>query len=189
MEALKQRILKEGIVAEDNILKVDSFLNHQVDPSLMHEIAKEFRRLFADTNPTKILTAEASGIPIAMALSFEMNLPMLYAKKSKSNSLDGEVFHREIYSYTRGETVDIIVAKKFLTPDERILIVDDFLAQGRAILGLVEIVRQSGAYLCGCGIVVEKGFQSGGRTLRDRGVNLKSLAVLDRMNEDGVVFR
>ena len=189
MELLKQRILAEGRVKAGNILKVDSFLNHQMDIELFNEIGKEFRRLYAGDNVTKILTLEASGIGLAVitAQHFD-NCPVIFAKKTKSKNLDGALYLSQVTSFTRGPTSDIQVAKRFISPEDRILIIDDFLATGAALMGLTDIVRQSGATLVGCGLLIEKGFQEGGRLLRERGVRVESLAIIKAFEGDHVVF-
>ena len=181
MEELKQRILKDGKVKEGNVLKVDSFLNHQMDIRLLDEIGKEFRRRFAGEKINKILTIEASGIGIAVAAAPHFDYaPVVFAKKSKSKNLDGELYTAQVTSFTRGTTFDVQVSKKYLQPGDRVLIIDDFLAKGQALLGLLDIVAQSGAEAVGCGIVIEKGFQEGGKMLRERGVRLESLAIIDK---------
>ena len=189
MELLKQRILRDGTVKQGGILKVDSFLNHQIDIELMGEIGKEFRRLFGGSRVTKILTIEASGIGIACIAAQYFHVPVVFAKKAKSQNVDGEMFTSKVHSFTYDRSYDIMASKKFLHPDDSILIIDDFLAKGNAMLGLIDIVGQAGAELVGAGIVIEKGFQEGGRILRERGVNLRSLAIIARMSEsEGVVF-
>ncbi|MDR0469513.1 MAG: xanthine phosphoribosyltransferase [Peptococcaceae bacterium] len=189
MELLKERILKEGSVKAGNILKVDSFLNHQLDIGLFHDIGKEFKRLFANDGVNKILTLEASGIGIAVitALHFDY-CPVIFAKKTQSKNLDGDLFIAQVTSFTRGLTYDIQVAKKYILSGDRILIVDDFLATGSALLGMAEIVEQSEAVLVGCGIVIEKGFQEGGTLLRDKGVRVESLAIIKAFDGDQVIF-
>ena len=190
MELLKERIRRDGHVKPGNIIKVDSFLNHQIDVALMNEIGREFRRLFADQPVTKILTIEASGIGIAaIAAQHFNNAPVVFAKKTKSKNLDGELYVSQVESFTRGITYDIEVSKKFISPEDCVLILDDFLAKGKALLGLLDILKQSGARLAGCGIVIEKGFQDGGTVLRERGVRLESLAIIERADENGFVFR
>lgn len=187
MELLKQRILKDGKVKEGGVLKVDSFLNHQMDVVLINEIGREFRRRFAGENVTKILTIEASGIGIAvLAAQHFDNVPVVFAKKSKSKNLDGELYISQVESFTKGTVSEIQVSKKFVGPQDTVLIIDDFLAKGKALMGLLDIVRQSGAKLAGCGIVIEKGFQEGGQLLRSQGIRLESLAIIDSM-EDGVI--
>ncbi len=190
MELLKQRIIKDGRIKPGNIVKVNSFLNHQMDVVLLGEIGEEFARRFADQPVTKILTIEASGIGIAAIAALHFgNVPVVFAKKAKSKNLDGELYLSQVESFTHGTVSEIQVSKKFITRDDCVLILDDFLARGRALLGLIDIVKQSGASLAGCGIVIEKGFQEGGQTLRDMGVRLESLAIIDRADENGFVFR
>ncbi|MDR1192955.1 MAG: xanthine phosphoribosyltransferase [Peptococcaceae bacterium] len=189
MELLKERIRLEGRVKAGNILKVDSFLNHQMDIALFHEIGKEFRRLFAGETITKILTLEASGIGLAVVAAQHFgNCPVIFAKKTQSKNLDGDLYLARVTSYTRGTVTDIQVSKKYLGPADNLLIIDDFLATGAALLGLVEIARQSGARLVGCGIVIEKGFQQGGALLRDKGIRVESLAVIQAFDGDRVIF-
>ena len=192
MEILKQRILKDGKVKEGNVLKVDSFLNHQMDIRLLDEIGREFRRRFAGEEINKILTIEASGIGIAVAAAPHFDYaPVVFAKKSKSKNLDGELYTSQVTSFTRGTTFDVQVSKKYLNPGDRVLIIDDFLANGCALEGLIDIVRQSGAIVEGVGVAVEKGFQGGGDKLRKAGYNLHSLAIIDKMDAktNTVVFR
>lgn len=190
MELLKQRILKDGKIKEGNVLKVDSFLNHCMDITLIQEIGKEFRRLFPDPAINKILTIEASGIGIAaITAQYFGNADLVFAKKTKSKNLDGELYTVPVISYTRGTQFDVQVAKRYLTPEDNVLIIDDFLAHGQALQGLMEIVRQSGARLAGCGIVIEKGFQDGGRILREQGANLQSLAIIDSIENGVITFR
>ena len=167
MELLKQRILQDGHATEDDVLKVDSFLNHQMDIALLNEIGKEFRRRFEGEPVTKILTIEASGIGIAaIAAQHFGNVPVVFAKKTKSRNLDGALYTAQVKSFTKGIDYEIQVSQKFIGPDDCVLVLDDFLAKGQALKGLLKIVRESGAKLAGCGIVIEKGFQEGGRALR-----------------------
>ena len=190
MELLKERILRDGKVKEGGILKVDSFLNHRMDISLLQEIGKEFRRLFPQKEINKILTIEASGIGIAaITAQYFGNADVVFAKKTKSKNLDGELYSVPVESYTRGTRFEEEKKKKFLDEKDCILIIDDFLAHGQALKGLMEIVRQSGAALAGCGIVIEKGFQDGGRILREQGVNLQSLAIIDSIEGGKITFR
>lgn len=190
MQLLKERILKDGNVKTGNVLKVDSFLNHQIDINLLNELGKEFKRIYNDSPVNKILTIEASGIGIACIAAQYFNVPVVFAKKSQSKNIDGEVFTSEVKSYTYNKTYDIIVSKKFLKPDDNILIIDDFLANGCALEGLAKIVNISGAKLVGAGIVIEKGFQPGGEILRRKGIRVESLAIIDSMDENkGIVFR
>lgn len=189
MQLLIDRIRKDGNVAPGGVLKVDSFLNHQIDIDLYNEIGKEFKRLFADVQVDKILTVEASGIGIACIAAQYFGVPVVFAKKSKSKNIEGGVFSSPVHSFTHGKTYDVMVSVKFLHPDEHILILDDFLANGKAALGLIDIVHQAGASVSGVGIVIEKGFQRGGAQLREMGINLKSLAVIESMDDDGnIVF-
>ncbi len=191
MELLEKRIQKDGVVKAGNVLKVDSFLNHQIDIDLMNEIGKEFKRIFADEKITKILTVEASGIAIAAIVAQYFNVPVVFAKKSQSINLDGSVYTSKIESYTHKRVYDVIVSKKYLHPEDRILIVDDFLANGCAADGLIDIIKESGATLCGVGIIIEKGFQDGGKRLRERGVRVESLAIVESMDDTTgeIIFR
>ncbi len=190
MHILKQRILKDGIVKEGNVLKVDSFLNHQMDVKLFAEIGKEFKKRFNGCEINKILTIEASGIGIACIAAQEFDCPVIFAKKTQSKNIEGEVLTAPVTSYTKGVTYDVIVSKKFLDKGDKVLIIDDFLANGCALMGLIDIVNSSGAELVGAGIVIEKGFQVGGKIIRDKGVKLESLAIIDSMDvNDGIKFR
>lgn len=191
MNFLEERITKDGVVKEGNILKVDSFLNHQMDISLMEEIGKEFYRRFSHKPITKVLTIEASGIAIAYPVAKEFGVPMIFAKKSKSINLDGEMYVAEVVSFTHKNRNQIIVSKKFLNSDDHVLIIDDFLANGCALEGLISIVKEAGATVEGLGIAVEKGFQVGGKNLREAGYQLESLAIVDDMNaaEGTITFR
>lgn len=190
MELLKDKIRKDGIVKEGNILKVDSFLNHQMDVKLFAEIAKEFKKRFADTEITKILTIEASGIGIACIVAMYFDVPVVFAKKTKTKNIAGDVYKTQVQSFTHGRVYDVIVSKDFLKPDDKVLVIDDFLASGCALLGLSELIKESGATLQGAGIVIEKGFQVGGKLLRDKGIRVESLAIVESMDvETGVVFK
>ena len=192
MQLLKDRIKKDGIVKPGNVLKVDSFLNHQIDVQLLDEIGKEFHRLFADKQITKILTIEASGIAVACAAAAHFkNIPVVFAKKAQSINLDGESYTTKIESFTHKKVYDVIVSKKYIKPDDRILIIDDFLANGCALLGLIDLVKSAGASVEGIGIVIEKGFQSGGKTIREMGLDLQSLAIIDEMDSEtgSIIFR
>ena len=190
MELLKQRILQDGKVKEGGVLKVDSFLNHRMDISLLQEIGREFRRRFPQPEINKILTIEASGIGIAaITAQYFNNADVVFAKKTKSKNLDGELYTVPVRSYTRGELFEVQVAKRYLVENDCVLVIDDFLAHGQALKGLMEIVRQSGAKLAGCGIVIEKGFQNGGEHLRQQGVNLQSLAIVDSIENGIITFR
>lgn len=188
MDLLKERILRDGTVRPGNILKVDSFLNHQMDIDLLNEIGKEFYRIFGQENITRILTIEASGIGIACIAAQHFHVPVVFAKKSQSKNLDGDLYTTKVVSYTHKKTYDVIVSKKFLKPEDRVLILDDFLANGCAVEGLLDLLDQAGASCAGVGIVIEKGFQEGGRALRARGVNLHSLAIIDSMTDDSLCF-
>ena len=182
MQLLQDRIRKDGIVKAGNVLKVDNFLNHQVDIDLLNEMGKEFYRLFGDLPINKILTIEASGIGIACIAAQHFNVPVVFAKKSQSINLDGEMYVAEVESFTHKCINHVIVAKKFLTPEDHVLIIDDFLANGCALQGLIQIVQSAGATVEGIGIAIEKGFQSGGRIIRNLGFQLESLAIVDGMD-------
>ena len=183
MRLLEERIQKDGIVREGNVLKVDSFLNHQMDIKLFREIGKEFKRLFANEEITKILTIEASGIGIACIVAEFFDVPVVFAKKSKSKNIAGAVYTSKVESFTHNKVYDVIVSKKFLTKEDKVLLIDDFLANGNALKGLIEIVKSAGAELIGAAIVIEKGFQKGGADLRAQGVHLESLAIVDSMDD------
>ena len=191
MNCVEERILKDGIIKTGNILKVDSFLNHQIDVALLDEIAREFRRRFAGSTITKVLTIEASGIAIACAVARELGVPVVFAKKAKSVNLDGEVYVAEVESFTHKKTNQVIVSKKYLSETDHVLIVDDFLANGCALQGLISLVDAAGAEVVGCGIVIEKGFQEGGHRIRNLGFHLESLAIIDSMDAEtgNVTFR
>ena len=189
MQLLEERIRKDGIVKPGNILKVDSFLNHQMDIPFINELGKEFKRRFADAPITKILTIEASGIGIACLVAQHFNVPVVFAKKAQSLNLDGEIYCTKVQSFTHKRVYDVILSKKFLSAEDHVLIIDDFLANGCALQGLMEIVKESGAVLEGAGIVIEKGFQNGGDSLRDQGIRVESLAIVDSMTDDSVSFR
>jgi xanthine phosphoribosyltransferase len=189
MDSLKKKILEEGEVYEGNILKVDCFLNHQIDCVFL--VGKEFHRLFKDEGVNKILTIEASGIAIGAMVAQEFGCPLVFAKKTKTKNIAGDVYTTKVESFTHGTTYDIMVSKKFLGKGDRVLIVDDFLAVGNALKGLIEIVNESGAELAGCGTVIEKGYQHGGDELRAKGIKVESLAIVESMNHETgeVVFR
>ena len=191
MNFVEERIVREGVVKEGNVLKVDHFLNHQLDVQLLDEIGREFKRRFASERITKVLTIETSGIAIACSVARELGVPVVFAKKAKTVNLDGEMYVAEIESFTHKKTNQVIVAKKFLSENDSILIVDDFLANGCALQGLISIVVSSGAEVAGCGIVIEKGFQEGGDRLRNLGFHLESLAIVDAMDATTgeIVFR
>ena len=183
MQLLEERILKDGIVKPGNVLKVDSFLNHQMDIAFINELGKEFQRRFADAPITKILTIEASGIGIACVAAQHFHVPVVFAKKSQSVNIDGEVYSTKIESFTHKRVYDVIVSKKFLHPEDHILIIDDFLANGCALEGLIDIVNKAGASVEGVGIAVEKGFQKGGDLIRSKGIRVESLAIVESMDD------
>ena len=191
MKLLEDGIRKDGIIREGNVLKVDSFINHQMDIKLFEEMAKEWKRLFADKKINKILTIEASGIGIAAIVAREFNVPVVFAKKSKSINLDDNNFSTKIQSFTHSKIYDVIVSKKFLSPEDHILIIDDFLANGCALLGLTDLVESAGATVEGIGIAIEKGFQQGGKIIREKGYQLESLAIVESMNaaDNTITFR
>lgn len=190
MKALKERIMKDGKIKEGNVLKVDSFLNHQLDIQLFEQMGEEFKRRFADQKVTKILTIEASGIAIACIAARYFNVSVVFAKKSKTKNIAGEVYTSKVESFTHGKVYDIIVSKDFLNPEDHVLIIDDFLANGQALLGLAKLVKDAGATLVGAGIAIEKGFQQGGKLIRESGIRVESLAIIDSMSvENGIVFR
>ena len=182
MKLLEERIRKDGIIAEGGVLKVDSFLNHLMDVKLFHEMGLEFKRLFKDKPINKILTIEASGIGIACVVAECFDVPVLFAKKSQSINLSGEVYATKVQSFTHKRVYDVVVSKKFIGPEDHVLIIDDFLANGCALQGLIELVQDAGATVEGIGICVEKGFQEGGRIIRASGIQLESLAIVDAMD-------
>jgi len=188
LELLKQRILEDGYLIGDNILKVDSFLNHQLDPRLIKEIGREFARRFSDETITRILTVEASGIAVALMVGLELGVPVVFAKKKQPSTFVEDIYSAEVFSFTKQERVSICVSKQYLNPGERILIIDDFLAMGAASKGLVSIVEQAGAALAGVGIVIEKAFQPGGQELRAKGIRVESLARIDSFLEGKIIF-
>lgn len=191
MQLLEERIRRDGVVKPGGVLKVDSFLNHQIDVRLLDSMGAEFKRLFADVPVTKILTIEASGIGIACIVARHFDVPVVFAKKAQSINLDGEMLSTRIQSFTHGKVFDVIVAKKFVSPDDHVLIIDDFLANGCALNGLIGIVEAAGATVEGIGIAIEKGFQTGGADLRSRGYRLESLAIVDDMDPEtgSITFR
>ncbi|MBQ4110622.1 MAG: xanthine phosphoribosyltransferase [Clostridia bacterium] len=184
MNFLEERILKDGIIKKGNVLKVDSFLNHQMDINLLDEIGKEFKRRFSDTEITKILTIESSGIAIACAAARYFEAPVLFAKKSKSINIDGDMYVAEVESFTHKCKNQVIVSKSFLKENDKVLIIDDFLANGCALQGLISITEEAGATVEGIGIAIEKGFQIGGTVIRNLGYRLESLAIVDEMNDE-----
>ena len=191
MQLLKDRIRKDGKIKEGNVLKVDSFLNHQMDVKLFQEIGKEFKRRFPDEEIRKILTIEASGIGIACVAAEVFDVPVVFAKKTQTKNIAGDVYTTKVESFTHGRVYDIIVSKEFLGKGDKVLLIDDFLANGKALEGLAELVTKSGAELVGAGVVIEKGFQVGGDIIRSKGIHLESLAIVESMDEKTgeVVFR
>ena len=189
MQQLKERILREGRVLPGNIVKVDGFLNHRVDTALMGDIADEFARYFDTDNITMVLTAEASGIALATVCAQKYGVPMVFAKKAKSDNIEGGLYQSDIFSYTYKKKVTLIVAQEWLGPDDKVLIIDDFMAKGYAMRGLIDIVQKAGAQLMGIGIAVEKGFQDGGDSLRREGYDGHSLAIIDAVDGGKIVFR
>lgn len=191
MKLLEDRIRRDGVVKEENVLKVDRFLNHQMDIELFQEIGKEFKRRFANENVNKILTIEASGIGIACIAAESFHVPVVFAKKTQTKNIAGEVYTTQVESFTHGRIYDIIVSKEFLGKGDRVLLIDDFLANGKALEGLAQLVQDSGAELVGAGVVIEKGFQRGGDAIRAKGIHLESLAIVESMNDKTgeIVFR
>ena len=191
MELLKERIRRDGIVKPGNVLKVDSFLNHQMDIDLINEVGKEFKKRFDHCPITKILTIEASGIGIACIVAQYFDVPVVFAKKTQTKNIAGDVYTTKVESFTHGRVYDIIVSKEFLGKGDKVLLIDDFLANGKALEGLAELVTKSGAELVGAGVVIEKGFQVGGDIIRSKGIHLESLAIVESMDEKTgeVVFR
>jgi len=189
MELLKRRIRQDGIVKGNDVLKVDGFLNHQMDVALFEEIGREFHRRFADCGVNKILTIEASGIGIACITAQSFRCPVVFAKKSQTKNIAGEVYRTQVESFTHGRVYDVIVSKQYLGPEDRVLIIDDFLANGAALEGLIDLVRQAGAQLAGAGVVIEKAFQPGGDRIRAKGIRVEALARIKSMSEEtGVEF-
>ena len=189
MQELKDRIVKEGKVLPGNIIKVDGFLNHRVDTAFMEELADEFARYFDVSKITMVLTAEASGIALATICANKYGVPMVFAKKAKSDNIEGGLYQSDIFSYTYKKKVTLLVSKEWLSADDKVLIIDDFMANGEAMRGLCDIVNAAGATLVGIGCAVEKGFQGGGDRLRAAGVNLKSLAIIESAEPGNIVFR
>ena len=189
MKLLEQRIVSDGIIGAGNVLKVDSFLNHQMDVEFLNKLAEEFYRLYNDCGVNKILTIEASGIGIACLTAQFFKVPMVFAKKSKTKNIAGDVYTSKVESFTHGTVYDSIVSKNFLNPEDKVLIIDDFLAKGQALLGLTKLVKDAGAEVVGCGIVIEKAFQDGGDIIRNSGIRVESLARIKSMSvEDGIEF-
>ena len=191
MKILEDRIRRDGVVKAGNVLKVDSFLNHQMDVELFNEMGREFKRLFADRPISKILTIEASGIGIACIVAQHFHVPVVFAKKTQSINIDGEVYSTKIESFTHKRVYDVIVSKKYIAPGDHILIIDDFLANGCAVQGLFQMIHDAGATVEGVGIAIEKGQQAGGSTLRSQGIRVESLAIIDSMDDvtGEIVFR
>ena len=191
MQLLEERIVKDGKVFSGNVLKVDSFLNHQIDVELLDEMGSEVKQLFKDEKVTKVLTIEASGIGVGCMVAKHFSCPLLFAKKTKTLNIKGDVYTSKVESFTHQCTYDIIVSKDFLNENDTVLIVDDFLAKGNALIGLIDIVNQSGAKLAGCGIAIEKGYQGGGDKLRAQGIRVESMAIVEEMNDETgkIVFR
>lgn len=191
MQLLEERIRKDGVVKEGNVLKVDSFLNHQMDIQLFNEIGKEFKRRFADVKVDRILTIEASGIGIAAIVAQYFDCPVVFAKKTQSINLDGTMLSTQIESFTHKRTYEVIVASRFIKPGENVLVIDDFMANGCAALGLIDLIKSAHANVVGVGIVIEKGFQQGGAMLREQGLRVESLAIVDDMDADtqSITFR
>lgn len=184
MDQLKQRIIEQGIIVSNQVLKVDSFLNHQIDPQLIMEMGKEFARRYATSSITKVLTIESSGISVAFATALELNVPMVFARRKKTLMTDSDVYCERVPSFTKGIVTDILVSKSFIDPNDRILLIDDIMANGDAARGLIRIIERSGAELIGLGIVIEKSFQAGARTLRERGIRVESLVRVKGLEND-----
>lgn len=189
MKALENKILKEGEVYDGGILKVGGFLNQQIDSDFIMEMGEEIARLYKNDNITKVLTVEASGIAVALAAGAGLHVPALFAKKHNTSNIQSDVYSSVVYSFTHQTDYNIVVSKDYISPDDRVLIVDDFLAKGNAIVGLADIVKQSGAELVGCAVAIEKGFQHGGDELRKQGIRVEALALIDSMSENEIVFR
>ena len=188
MKALEEKILSDGQILPGNVLKVGSFLNQQLDPDLLMAMGREIARLFADAGVTRILTVEASGIAIALAAAVEMHVPAVFAKKGRTTNLSNDVYCATVHSYTHNTDCPLMVDKSFIKPDDRVLIVDDFLAVGNALNGLISLVGQAGAVVVGCAAAIEKAFQKGGDTLRASGIRVESLALIESMTDDSIVF-
>lgn len=188
MKLLEERIISDGKIGKGNVLKVDCFLNHQIDVPFICELGKEFYRLYKDANITKILTIEASGIGIACLTAQYFNVPVVFAKKTPTNNIFADVYTSEVYSYTHERTYNIFVSKDFISPEDNILIIDDFLAKGSALMALLSLIKDAGAKTAGAGIVIEKAYQNGGELVRNMGVRVESLAKIASMDENGVTF-
>ena len=189
MKLLEDRINKDGKVFPGNILKVDSFLNHQIDVGLLAEMGKEIKRLYADSGVSKILTIEASGIAIACMAAQYFDCPVLFAKKTKTKNIANSVYKTQVHSFTHGRDYDVIVSKDFISEDDTVLIIDDFLAEGNALLGLIDLCNQAGAKIAGCAIAVEKGFQQGREKVEAKGIRVESLAIVESMDDNSVTFK
>ena len=189
MKLLEERIIKDGQIFPGNILKVDSFLNHQIDVALLDEMGKEIKRLYKNEGVNKILTIEASGIAIASIAANHFGCPLLFAKKTKTKNIANSVYKTQVRSFTHGTEYDVIVSKDFLSENDKVLIIDDFLAEGNALLGLIDLCNQAGAKVAGCAIAIEKGFQSGREKVESKGIRVESLAIVERMEDDKVIFR
>ena len=189
MKALEERIIKDAEILPGNILKVGSFLNHQLDVGFIMEMGREIKKLFESENITKILTIETSGIPVAFAAAVAIGVPVVFAKKHKTGNLSGDLYSSVVHSFTHGTDYTVVVSKDYLSSSDRVLIVDDFLANGKAILGLMDIINQAGAVTVGASCAIEKGFQGGGDALRRQGVKVESLAIIDSMSDDSITFR
>ncbi|MCG3418574.1 xanthine phosphoribosyltransferase [Oceanobacillus jordanicus] len=189
MKSLESKILNEGKVLSETVLKVDSFLNHQIDPKLMRQIGEEFAARFADAGVTKILTLESSGIAPSVMAGLTMNVPVVFARKRKSLTLINDLYSAEVHSFTKKETNEISISSEYINQNDVVLVIDDFLANGQAVLGLMDILKQAGASLAGVGIVIEKGFQDGGKMIREKGIQVESLAIIDSLAEGNVTFR
>ena len=188
MKLLEERILRDGKIGAGDVLKVDCFVNHQIDVPFMNEVTKEFYRLFRDENVTKIVTIEASGIGIACLAATHFNVPVVFAKKTPTNNIFGDVYTAQVYSYTHERNYTVRISKEFLNSDDRVLIIDDFLAKGNALTALISLVQNAGATVVGAGIVIEKMYQNGGKIIRDSGIRVESLAKISSMDENGIIF-
>lgn len=189
VKSLESKILNEGKVLSETVLKVDSFLNHQIDPELMRQIGEEFAARFANAGITKILTLESSGIAPSVMAGLTMNVPVVFARKRKSLTLINDLYSAEVHSFTKKETNEISISSEYINQNDVVLVIDDFLANGQAVLGLMDILKQAGASLAGVGIVIEKGFQDGGKMIREKGIQVESLAIIDSLAEGNVTFR
>lgn len=189
MKALEEKILKEGKVLPGNILKVGSFLNHKLDCRFLMQMGEEIARLYKDCGVNKIVTIETSGIPIAFAAGYCLDVPVVFAKKHKTSNVSGDVYSTVVHSYTHNTDYNVVIESDYLCPDDKVLIVDDFLANGKALIGLMEIIHQAGAKTVGAAVAIEKGFQKGGKALREYGIRVESLAIIESMSDDSLTFR